>query len=164
MLDQLVSGFNSRVGRVYNTQLVGGAEEPLYLPAEGSAGRHRIYFRENFLSSALHELAHWCLAGEARRMLVDYGYWYNPDGRNAEQQIAFEQVEVKPQALEWIFSLALDHTFHFSADNLNSNSGVSESFKARVQSQRDFWLIEGLPARARRVKELCEEVRACSFY
>lgn len=163
MLDQLVSEFNSRAGSVYNTELVGGADEPLYLPAEGNKGRHRIYFRENFLSSALHELAHWCLAGEARRQRVDYGYWYNPDGRDEVEQLAFEQVEVKPQALEWIFSLALGHTFHFSADNLNSNSGVSESFKACVQAQRDIWLNEGLPVRANKVKELCEGVRACSY-
>ena len=42
--------------------------------------------------------------------LPDYGYWYAPDGRNAEQQSAFYSVEVKPQAIEALFCEALDLT------------------------------------------------------
>src|SRR3546814_2809228 len=49
-------------------------------------------------------VAHWCLAGAARRRQDDYGYWYAADGRDLEQQHLFEQVEVKPQALELLFS------------------------------------------------------------
>ena len=41
------------------------------------------------------------------------------DGRDEEQQKAFEQVEVKPQAIEWAFSIACDFKFNFSLDNLN---------------------------------------------
>lgn len=44
--------------------------------------------------------------GEKRRQLVDFGYWYAPDGRSAEQQELFQAVEVKPQAMEWILSPA----------------------------------------------------------
>ncbi|WP_417667272.1 elongation factor P hydroxylase, partial [Pseudidiomarina sp.] len=39
------------------------------------------------------EMSHWCIAGEKRRQLEDYGYWYLPDGRDAQQQHAFEQAE-----------------------------------------------------------------------
>ncbi len=49
-------------------------------------------------ASALHEISHWCIAGKARRELVDFGYWYCPDGRDAMTQSQFEDVEVKPQA------------------------------------------------------------------
>ncbi len=53
-----------------------------------------------FYASALHEIAHWCIAGENRCQQVDYGYWYEPNGRSEERQFEFEKVEVKPQALE----------------------------------------------------------------
>ncbi len=39
---------------------------------------------------------HWCIAGKARRNRVDFGYWYCPDGRDAQTQSQFEDVEVKP--------------------------------------------------------------------
>jgi elongation factor P hydroxylase len=59
---------------------------------------------KDYLASALHEVAHWCLAGVERRKLEDYGYWYSPDGRSRGEQSAFENVEARPQALEWILS------------------------------------------------------------
>jgi len=102
----------------YQTVLKGGAEEPLYQPSEKKSVPHTIYYREDYLASALHEVAHWCLAGEVRRQQLDFGYWYQPDGRTAEEQRLFEKVEVKPQALEWIFSQAAGVSFQVSADNL----------------------------------------------
>ena len=96
--------------------LVGGASEPLYLPS----GKHRqnaeIHFREDFPSSALHELAHWCLAGKKRREREDYGYWYDAI-RDASQQQNFEAVEVMPQSIEWILSVAAGLEFRVSSDN-----------------------------------------------
>ena len=83
-----------------NTRLVGGSAEPLYRPAGDGQEQHLLYYREDYFASALHEVAHWCIAGEARRQLVDFGYWYAPEGRDSQQQRAFESVEVKPQALE----------------------------------------------------------------
>lgn len=58
------------------------------------------------------------IAGEQRRLLPDLGYWYAPDGRTAEQQALFEQVEIKPQAIEWLFSKAFGRKFRVSLDNL----------------------------------------------
>ena len=69
----------------YNTVLIGGGDEPLYLPsADLERSPHRVICREDYLAGALHEVAHWCLVGAERRTREDYGYWYSPDGRNAE--------------------------------------------------------------------------------
>jgi hypothetical protein len=77
----------------YRTILIGGGSEPVYLPSgDLTLKPHRIIYREDFFASALHEVAHWCLAGTRRRLLEDYGYWYRPDGRNREEQEAFEKV------------------------------------------------------------------------
>ena len=102
----------------YSTELVGGGDEPLYQPATLPTESHRLMYRADYFSSALHEIAHWCIAGAQRRQQVDWAYWYHPDGRTSEQQRAFEAVEVKPQALEWLFSVAAGIPFRLSSDNL----------------------------------------------
>ncbi|MCO1335260.1 elongation factor P hydroxylase [Microbulbifer sp. OS29] len=118
-----------------NTRLCGGFPEPFYRPSGGGQPHHQVEFTLDYPASALHEVGHWCVAGEMRRQLPDYGYWYAPDGRSAEQQAAFELVEVKPQALEWIFARACDLRFRVSADNLESGTGPSASFKKAIYSQ-----------------------------
>jgi len=132
-----------------NTVLRGGADEPLYTPASDAAPA-RIDYRADYFASALHEIAHWCVAGVERRQKLDFGYWYAPDGRTAKQQAAFEHVESKPQALEWIFAEAAGARFVLSADNLEADCGPSESFALAVQRERDAWRARGLPARAAR--------------
>lgn len=131
------------------TLLEGGAPEPLYLPsADPDLRPHRILYREDYFASALHEVAHWCLAGSDRRKLEDYGYWYRPDGRSAEDQAEFERAEARPQAIEWIFSEACGFAFHLSADNLAGALGPSGRFEDAVRRARDAFLAEGLPERA----------------
>lgn len=132
----------------YQTLLVGGGSEPLYQPAEASCQYHRIIYRACYFASALHEVAHWCLAGDERRKLVDYGYWYHPDGRSPAQQRAFEQVEVKPQALECLLAEAAGHPFHISLDNLGNGTGDASRFERAVAVQAETWRGTGLPARA----------------
>ena len=100
---------------------------------------------EDYLSSAFHEIAHWCIAGDQRRQLVDFGYWYQPDGRTTAQQAQFEQVEIKPQAVEWHLSVAAGHRFNLSADNLNGECGASEQFAKAVASQARDYKNAGLP-------------------
>ncbi len=137
--------------RDYATVLVGGAPEPLYLPASEAGGVHRIHYREDYFASALHEVAHWCIAGERRRGLTDFGYWYSPDGRTAEQQRAFERVEYRPQALEWHFARACGYRFRVSADNLDGlalSTDDGDVFKRQVQRQAVYWQSHGLPRRA----------------
>ncbi|HIE40654.1 MAG TPA: ATPase, partial [Thiomicrorhabdus sp.] len=61
---------------------------------------------------------------------------------------AFEKVEIKPQALEWIFSHSANFTFHFSADNLANGCRASNEFQQAVLSQVQHYLTHGLPNRA----------------
>lgn len=133
-----------------NTRLVGGGAEPIYLPADEQEPMHRIIFTLDYFRSALHEIAHWCVAGEERRRLVDYGYWYAADGRSAEQQAAFERVEVKPQALEWLFCEATGHRFRVSLDNLSGEPTDPTPFKRRVVAQVQAYLRDGIPERPAR--------------
>lgn len=152
-LTMVVDLFDTLFFDSYRTRLVAGADEPIYLPAQADGGdcdHHRLCFREDYLSSALHEIAHWCLAGAQRRQLEDFGYWYQPDGRDAEQQRLFEAAEVKPQALEWMFSVACGQSFQFSVDNLgNGQSAPSDSFVASVVKQARQWCeASALPSRA----------------
>ncbi|WP_444916036.1 elongation factor P hydroxylase [Microbulbifer sp. TRSA007] len=118
-----------------NTRLRGGFCEPYYRPRGEGQTYHQVEFTLDYAASALHEVAHWCVAGEARRQLPDYGYWYAPDGRSADQQAEFEQVEVKPQALEWIFARACGLKFRVSADNLENGLGASDRFKKAIRQQ-----------------------------
>lgn len=144
----LVERFNHLFLESHNTQLICCEEEPIYRPADAEHPHHRIIFAHGFFASALHEIAHWCVAGKERRLLEDFGYWYQPDGRSAEQQTAFEKVEIKPQALEWIFSQSAHFTFHFSSDNLTSELGASDAFQKAVLAQVNIYLTQGLPKRA----------------
>ncbi len=131
----------------YSTLLIGGADEPLYQPASAVGECHQLYYREDYPASALHEIAHWCLAGAERRQQVDFGYWYLPDGRSEEQQRLFEQVEVKPQALEWLFSTAAGQRFHLSVDNLSGEGRPSDNFVSAVCQQAQDWCEIGPPQR-----------------
>ena len=133
----------------FNTELIGGADEPIYRPANSQNERHRLCYRQDYLSSALHEIAHWCIAGPARLLREDFGYWYNPDGRNPEQQSIFEEAEVKPQALEWIFSVACGQLFSISVDNLERAAVGGSSFRQDVVNQAITWCgKDALPTRA----------------
>jgi elongation factor P hydroxylase len=144
----LIKLFAQCFGAQFNTRLAGGGSEPEYLPADAAGNCARIVFTRDYFASALHEIAHWCLAGAERRQLADYGYWYAPDGRNTLQQQAFERVEVKPQALEWLFAEAAGFRFCVSADNLGQPEGPSATFKSAIARQARHYLSNGLPPRA----------------
>jgi len=144
----LINIFNQCFSEVYNTRLIKGDEEPIYLPADEHCPYHSIIFAHGFFASALHECAHWLIAGEARRKLVDFGYWYVPDGRTSLEQELFQKVEVKPQAIEWILSKAAGFKFYISADNLNGSGGDPSAFKRAVYEQVKTYCEKGLPERA----------------
>ena len=149
----LVNIFNSLFQTSHATELVAGGEEPVYLPAAGMGDLHRSVFTQDYYASALHEISHWCIAGENRRRQVDYAYWYEPDGRSTEQQQAFEVVEIKPQALEWIFSAAAGVKFRVSVDNLNGTEVDTVYFFDAVKVQVGRYLAQGLPARAEQFRQ-----------
>lgn len=144
----LIDIFHRDFYQQYNTKLVKGQDEPIYLPANVSCSYHQIVFAHGFFRSALHELAHWSIAGEERQLKEDWGYWYIPDGRNQKQQARFEQVEVKPQAVEWAFSLACNIKFDVSADNLSGCGSDSEHFKEKVYQQVLHYFQQGFPVKA----------------
>ncbi len=93
------------------------------------------------MTKSLLELSHWCIAGKARRQLADFGYWYAPDGRSEAQQQAFERVEIKPQALECLFTLACRRVFRVSQDNLFADFDTSGStFALDVYQQAEDYI------------------------
>ncbi|WP_229744812.1 elongation factor P hydroxylase [Neiella marina] len=142
----LIALFNQTF-HALNTILVKGDGEPLYLPAT-AATPAQVIFANGYFASAMHELAHWCLAGEERRKLEDYGYWYCPDGRDAIEQAEFEKVEVKPQAIEWAFMAASGRDFRVSTDNLNGVEPDRLGFQHQVYDQLRDYLQDGFPPRA----------------
>ena len=145
----LISLFNSLFQHSENTILIGNAEEPLYLPADAESVFDRIIFTRDYFASALHEIAHWCIASKQRREQVDYGYWYFPEGRSAAQQAQFEQAEIKPQALEMLFTEAAGSRILVSQDNLQTGFGQTrETFTQLVAEQAQAYLCHGLPERA----------------
>lgn len=155
----LITLFYDCFAAEYNTRLVKGDNEPIYLPANEQHSYNALYFAHGFFSSALHECSHWLIAGEERRKQIDFGYWYLPDGRTREQQELFQCVEVKPQALEWILSKAAGHTFRVSVDNLNGSDSNTDAFKKAVYNQVASYCHLGLPKRAQKFRN-----SLCAFY
>ena len=92
--------------------------------------------------------------------MVDYGYWYVADGRDSSQQDAFFAAEVKPQALEWLFSVACGYPFAVSVDNVAIETTESDwyyweklaqdkaSFQMQCREQILQWLATSIPKRA----------------
>lgn len=156
-LSLVLSCFQNLFLRDYDTLLKARCGEPLYLPKSETGSSHVIYFVEHNWSSALHEVAHWCIAGQRRRTLTDYGYWYEPDGRDKNQQLIFEKVEAKPQALEWLFSSALRKSFFVSIDNLNGSMVCSDDFKRAILNEAKNYLTCGLPVRANAFLEALQD-------
>ncbi|MBD1574715.1 elongation factor P hydroxylase [Vibrio sp. S17_S38] len=152
--------FNQTFAESYQTQLELGGDEPIYLPADDSSSYHRIVFARGFYASAMHEISHWCVAGPKRRLLEDFGYWYEPDGRTAQVQAEFEKVEIRPQAYEWILSVSAGFSFTVSCDNLHGDIEPDRlAFMAKVHNEVLHVLQQGLP---KRVKMLSDALR--DFY
>ncbi|MDD1783219.1 elongation factor P hydroxylase [Enterovibrio sp. ZSDZ35] len=148
--NDLISVFNQTFIDTFNTELLLGGDEPIYLPADEENAKHRIIFARGFFASALHEVAHWCIAGPERRLLEDYGYWYQPDGRDEVTQMEFEKVEIKPQAVEWILSASCGFRFQVSCDNLNGNFEPDRPlFTDKVRRQVLAYLDADMPPRAK---------------
>lgn len=157
--NDLITLFEACFNDKFNTRLVKGNDEPIYIPRDalvegyGVESYHQVIFAHGFFRSALHEAAHWLVAGDMRRQQVDYGYWYAPDGRNADQQSEFESVEVKPQAIEWILTKACNHSFGVSVDNLNGEATDSLPFKRAVLRQVEALQRDGLSTRAEQFRQ-----------
>lgn len=157
-VSDLINIFNDSFAQSFNTRLVLGNDEPIYLPPNASdigikaQPFAQVVFAHGFYASALHEIAHWCLAGEERRKQVDFGYWYAPDGRTQAQQLAFEKVEIKPQAIEWALCLSAGFAFNVSCDNINGDEFGQQPdrhvFQQAIFEQVESYLQKGFPPRA----------------
>lgn len=137
---QWLIGLFNELFKKYNTVLVRGEHEPEYIAADANTPA-KIIFAHGFFASALHEASHWCIAGKKRRQQDDFGYWYAPDGRDEAQQAAFEKVEIKPQAIECLLTLACKRKFGVSQDNLFAEFDTSGStFEQDVYQQATSYL------------------------
>lgn len=154
---ELMAIFNETFSRDFNTRLVCGSDEPLYKPADQHCEYHQIIFAHGYFSSALHEIAHWLVAGEQRRLQLDYGYWYEPDGRDQQQQAEFEKVEILPQAIEWAIAASCGFDFEVSSDNLSGIVINRLAFKRKVYQRALHLLSNGFSARTCRLLKACQE-------
>jgi len=145
---EVAACFN-RVFADEDTVMIGGASEPLYVPAsEGQPAR--LFYREDFAASALHEAAHWCIAGSGRRGQVDFGYVYVPPPRDAQAQHQFFAAEIRTQALESLFAQAAGVKFRASADNLEVSPDVFAQQIAIARPDMHRWCMDSADCRARR--------------
>ena len=156
----IVAVFTRCFRRSYATQLIGGAAEPLYQPAEAEHEPHRLYYRENFAASALHETAHWCVAGSARRTQVDFGYVYIEPPRTPAAQAAFFGAELKVQGLEELFCAAAGLEFVPSADQIGVDLNDFRQQLAEHRSQVRQWMHNSSDQRAHQFEQALR--RACS--
>ncbi|MBL4659190.1 MAG: elongation factor P hydroxylase [Alcanivoracaceae bacterium] len=149
-LSELLDLLNKNYLYQYRTRLVGGFNEPFYRTFQ-KGQQAEIQFSHDYIRSALHELSHWCVAGIERRKLDDFGYWYAADGRNQQQQDEFFKVEIKPQTIEWAFSMVSGVDFEASVDNLQNQVGGAKQFEQNLHKQMLQYLGDSFP---KRVKEI----------
>ncbi len=157
-LNEFVTLLNNQYLGQYNTCIVGGFDEPFY-QASQSGQMAQIQFSHDYIRSALHELAHWCVAGDQRRKQDDYGYWYAADGRNQQQQDEFYKVEIKPQAIEWAFSIVLGIAFEASVDNLATQVEGVDEFNNNLKKQFSKYATNGFPKRTQEILSLLANYR-----
>ena len=146
--EHIAACFNACFEDAETTKLIGGSNEPLYLPGDGEQ-MARLYYREDYAASALHEIAHWCIAGRDRRRSEDFGYQYTPPPRTAQQQEKFFALECRTQALESIFAEAAGLQFRVSADNLAADLSDFAQVVRQMVPQVRHWMLESVDSRAR---------------
>lgn len=146
-IDRLIAAVFDAEFVAFRIQLRGGHAEPYYQPpTAGAVGV--LGYSYDYPASALHEAAHWCLAGARRRRCHDFGFDYVPTAaRDAEQQCAFEAAEVRSQAIEWRFALAAALPFHVSIDCIGRDA---TPFRQAVIAEARRRCRDGWPPRADR--------------
>ncbi len=162
-LPDLLHLLNGHYLKKYNTKIEGGFSEPYYKASIGN-NKAEIQFSYDYIRSALHELAHWCVAGIERRNQDDFGYWYAPDGRNQKQQNEFYQVEIKPQAIEWAFSIVCGIKFEASVDNLGTQVDGVITFENNVAQQLKLYCQNGFNKRVDEILKLVAKQQKIDDY
>lgn len=154
---EIAACFNRLFGQCHRVLMIGGGAEPEYLPATLTSPGY-VRYRSDYAHSALHEAAHWCIAGARRRQQVDYGYWYQPPPRDESAQRAFARVEARVQALEAILTTAVGMVFQVSLDDVDNLLGFETDFTDSVCAERAAWLRRGLPPRAEKFRRELEQL------
>lgn len=149
LADAIACLFSDSIGSQYNTVLRGGGSEPLYQPSYSGLPAV-LTFRDDFPASALHEVAHWCIAGPQRLLQEDFGYEYISAPRSPAQQALFFKAEQRTQCLERAFARALGVPFQPSADNLNADLDAFSRSLDAYEPQLQCWLESSSGARAKR--------------
>jgi elongation factor P hydroxylase len=150
----LIRLFNECFGESEGTFLVGGADEPYYAPAAASDSGQpaRLFCRSDYAASALHEIAHWCLASSQQRLLPDFGYEYVAPPRSRPQQTAFLQAELRVQSLERVLSTSAGLPFRISSDDFDpDNADLAAQFArdvAKYEAVTCAWMAQSLGVRA----------------
>jgi len=132
---ELAQVFDRLFYETWNTKLEPSPSDPIYLPASDECSYHRIMYYQDFFSSALHEISHWCIAGEKRRTQIDFGYWYKPERSKLEEQELFERYETKVQGLEWVLSSAAGKEFFVSCDCFDQSLLDLEKFRKSITKE-----------------------------
>ncbi len=125
--------FNRLFAIPFNVEMRGGGAEPDYSPPTAKQ-RGALVARADYAASALHEAAHWCVAGSARRRLPDYGYVYLPPPRNPPDQRRFFAWELRNQAVECYLCDAAGLAYRASADDPELALDALAAFEARVRA------------------------------
>ncbi len=182
LADALADCFNATLGLRYGVRCVGGFNEPEYLPGLAQCATltatprklAQLRYTQDYAASALHEIAHWCIAGDRRRQLVDFGYAYQPPPRDPVLQERFFVSELSVQALEALFAMATGVHFAPSADNFDCSPGALAAFASAVNA-RLCWLcnvqrhqMEGLGSLAQnrapnRARQYLDALRAAGL-
>ena len=148
LADKIEADFHSLFLESHRTQLRARAGDPVYLPAASATDLSQIIYSNHFWRSALHELAHWFIAGRQRREQRDYDYWYQPERSKAKLQRDFLAAEIKPQALEWHLCSALGQDFFVSLDSFGEDQETLHWFRTAVKDEALRRLRSELPTRA----------------
>ncbi|MCO7223640.1 elongation factor P hydroxylase [Pleionea sp. CnH1-48] len=158
--DELCRHLVSAFAEVFPHLLIqGGADEPFYSAPKENA-KATLYFRSNYPRSLLHEMSHYCLAGEQRRAQDDFGFWYVPCGRTQEQQEQFEKVEARPQGLEKAMCDIIGIDFSPSIDDF-SGRPPSDSFLQGIETAYNEMLTNPPPTAKKAIQGLSYYMESC---
>ncbi|HKN05436.1 MAG TPA: elongation factor P hydroxylase, partial [Buttiauxella sp.] len=59
---ELIDIFDNCFKDEFNTCLIKGDDEPIYLPADEETPYHRVVFAHGYYASGMHEISHWLIA------------------------------------------------------------------------------------------------------
>ena len=123
----------------------GEYREPMYIPGMDVA---ELRYTLDHTALALHEAAHWCIAGRRRRRNTDYGYFYEPPPRSGMHRVRFEDVDIEAQSVEVLLAEAAGSQFQPSSDDVDVPLFLLEAFSSRILERARERRQVGLPKRA----------------